>query len=76
MSRVVLDDTTHPTDFPAAYTLETSTTGTTYTQVKTGMGAAVTDIQFPTVMARYLRIRQTGKTTTSWWSIDELRVYP
>jgi hypothetical protein len=77
VSRVVIDDTTHPTDFPAAFTLEVSMNGTTWTTVKMGKGAAMTDIQFARVQARYVRIRQTGTTPAggSWWSIDELRIY-
>jgi hypothetical protein len=77
VSRVVLDDTTHPQDFPVAYTVEVSTDGMTFMMVKTGKGATTTDIQFARVNARYIRIRQTGMTAAggSWWSIDELRVY-
>jgi len=73
----VLDDTTNPQDFPAAYTLEVSLNGTTFTTVKMGKGATVTDIQFARTNARYVRIRQTGATPAggSWWSIDELRIY-
>jgi hypothetical protein len=79
VSRVLIDDTTNPQDFPAAYTLEVSTNNTTFTSVKTGMGATMTDIRFATAMARYVRVRQTGTTPTpdgSWWSIDEIRIYP
>ena len=77
VSRVVLDDTTNPQDFPVAYTLEVSTNGTTFTAVKMGPGATMTDIQFTRVNARYIRIRQTGMTPAggSWWSIDELKIY-
>jgi hypothetical protein len=77
VSRVVLDDTTNPQDFPVAYVLEVSTNGTTFATVKTGKGATITDIQFMTTNARYVRIRQTGMTPAggSWWSIDELRIY-
>jgi hypothetical protein len=76
VSRVVLDDMTHPTDFPAAYTLEVSTNNTAFTNVKMGTGSRLIDVQFTTVMARYVRIRQTGTTPTNWWSIDELKIYP
>lgn len=76
VSRVVLDNATHGQDFPAAYTLEVSTNGTAFMNVKMGAGAAVTDVQFTRVMARHIRIRQTGTTPMSWWSIDELKVYP
>jgi hypothetical protein len=77
VSRVLIDDTTHPQDFPVAYTLEVSTNGTTFTAVKMGKGATMTDIQFTRVDARYIRIRQTGMTAAggSWWSIDELKIY-
>jgi hypothetical protein len=79
VSRVVLDDTTHPADFPKAYTLQVSTNNTTYTDVKMGTGEVVTDIRFTQTMARYVRIRQTGTNPGaggSWWSIDELKIYP
>jgi hypothetical protein len=79
VSRVILDDTTFPTDFPAAYTLEVSTDGHSFTTVEKGHGATVTDIQFATTTARYVRIRQTGTTPAplgAWWSIDEMKVYP
>jgi hypothetical protein len=79
ISRVVLDNATHPDDFPAAYTLEVSANGNTFMGVAMGKGARVTDIRFNTVTARYLRIRQTGMTAApngAWWSIDEIRVYP
>ena len=79
VGRVVIDDTTNPQDFPAAYDLELSTNNTTFTSVKTGTGATITDIVFTPAMARYVRVRQTGTTPApagSWWSIDELRIYP
>jgi hypothetical protein len=75
ISRIVLDDTTHPSDYPAAYTLEASNTTTTFVTIKMGAGAVVTDIQFTRVTAQYVRIRQTA-ARPGWWSIDELRIYP
>jgi hypothetical protein len=76
VGRVVIDDTTNPMDFPAAYALEISTNNTTFTSVKTGTGTTVTDIQFVPAMARYVRVRQTGTTPVDWLSIDEIRIYP
>lgn len=79
LSRVVLDATTHPTDFPSAWELEVSTNGTVFTSAATGKGAMVTDIRFSSRMARHVRVRQTGTTPApngAWWSIDEIRVYP
>jgi F5/8 type C domain len=79
VSQVIVDDTTHPVDFPVKYELEVSTNDTTYTRVAMGAGAATTRIQFTQTSARYLRIKQTGMTAApagSWWSIDELTVLP
>ena len=77
VSRVLLDDTTNPLDFPVAYAIEVSTNGATFTAVKMGRGATMTDARFAPVNARYLRIHQTGTTPAggSWWSIDELKVF-
>jgi hypothetical protein len=78
ISRVVLDDTRYPLDFPVGYTLEVSTNGNTFTMVGMGKGAAVTRIDFTSTMARSIRIKQTGATPAagSWWSIGEIQVYP
>jgi len=78
ISRVVLDDSRFPNDFPVSYTLEVSTNGNTFTMVGMGTGATITRIDFTRTMARSLRIKQTGKTAAdgSWWSIGELSIYP
>lgn len=76
VGRVVIDDTSFPTDFPATYALEVSTNNTSFTSVKTGTGAAVIDVSFAPAMARYVRVRQTGTTPVAWLSIGELRIYP
>jgi hypothetical protein len=75
VSRVVLDDTMFPQDFPVAYLLELSADGTTFMAVSMGKGATVTNIEFGMMNARYIRIRETA-SGTKWWSIGELRVYP
>jgi F5/8 type C domain len=64
-------------DFPATYKLEVSTNGTTFTQVTTGAGAAITTkIVFPAPQsARYFRVTQTG-TSNTWWSIYSTVVKP
>jgi hypothetical protein len=78
VSRVVLDDSGFPQDFPVSYTVEVSTNGNTFTMVDMGMGATITRMDFTRTMARTLRIKQTGKTAAngSWWSIGELSIYP
>ena len=54
----------------------TSTDGTNFgTAVATGTGtAAKVTVTFPATTARYVKVVQTG-TSTSWWSIAELNVY-
>jgi F5/8 type C domain len=76
VSEVVLDDSTHPTDYPAAYALDLSSDGKKFTSVETGIGSMVTIVCFPESSVRFVRIRQTGASSLSAWSIDELRVYP
>ena len=76
MSQVVLDDSSHPGDFPAAYTLTLSTDGVAYFTVAMGVGATVTTISFMPRVARFVRLLQTGTTPVSWLSIDELTIWP
>jgi beta-glucosidase len=76
VSQVVLDDSTHPADYPAAYALDLSSDGKKFTPVEKGFGSMVTIVCFPESSVRYVRIRQTGSSSLSAWSIDELRVYP
>jgi hypothetical protein len=76
VSQVVLDDSTHPTDYPAAYALDLSSDGKKFTSVESGAGSMVTIVCFRESSVRYIRIRQTSATSLSAWSIDELRVYP
>jgi hypothetical protein len=76
MSQVMLDDSSHPGDFPAAYTLALSRDGVAYDTVATGAGAIVTTIRFTPRVARFVRLLQTGTTPLSWLSIDELTIWP
>jgi hypothetical protein len=71
LTKLVLDTTKSPTDFPVAYKLELSSDGTNYSQVASGAGAAVTTITFADTPGQYVRVSQTG-VSASWWSIQEL----
>jgi hypothetical protein len=73
LTQIVLDTTVHPTDFPANYKLELSSDGAAYTSVATGSGSSITTIKFSDRPARYVKLTQTG-TSTSWWSIHELSI--
>src|SRR5258708_23089692 len=74
-NRVLLDAASNTNDYPRGYQVQVSTDGTTWSTVAsgTGSGPAVL-VQFAPQVARYLKIVQTG-TSTSWWSIAELNVY-
>lgn len=73
-NQVQLDNSTDTGDYPRAYTVQVSPNGSTWTQVAAAAGfPSATPINFPAVAARYIKITQTG-SSTSWWSIDELNV--
>jgi len=61
-------------DYPRGVTVQVSTDGTSWTPVTsaTGTSAKVT-VSFAAQTARYLRLVQTG-SSSSWWSIAELDV--
>jgi hypothetical protein len=64
------------TDVARAYKVEVSLDGSTWTTVSTCTFAAQPDevINFAAVMARYIRVDQTGTTCVYWWSIHEFTV--
>lgn len=73
-NQIQLDNSTDTNDYPRGYTLQVSADGSTWTQVASGSGyAKATPINFPAVKARYVKLTQTG-SSTSYWSIDELSV--
>jgi beta-glucosidase len=71
LTELVLDASGSPSDFPCTFQLDLSSDGEHYATVATGSGSAVTAISFADHAARYVRVTQTG-TSTSWWSIHEL----
>ncbi len=76
IDQVVMDSGGSAGDYARGYQVFTSTDGTTFgTAVATGAGtAAVVTATFPATTARYVKVVQTG-SSTSWWSIAELNVY-
>ena len=75
-SKLVLDATNSPNDYPAGYAVYVSNDGQNWgSAIASGSGSsAVTTISFSTVAARYIKIVQTGSSGW-WWSIHELNVY-
>ncbi|MEV7007957.1 discoidin domain-containing protein [Streptosporangium sp. NPDC051022] len=64
-------------DYARAFTVEVSTSGSTWTSVHSGAGNAsstVTTAGFTPVTARYVRVKQTG-TGDKWWSVGEFNVF-
>ena len=76
-SRLSLDNTWALWDSPVGYSVAVSDDGIHWSQpIATGAGKlGITDISFPEQKARYLRITQTGTSSTYHWSIYELDVY-
>ena len=74
-SKLVLDATNSPNDYPAGYAVYVSNDGQNWgSAIASGSGSsAVTTITFPTQSARYIKIVQTGSTGW-WWSIAEFNV--
>jgi beta-glucosidase len=76
IDQIVMDSAGSTNDYAHGYQVFTSTDGTNFgTAVATGAGtAAKVTVTFPATTARYVKVVQTG-TSTSWWSIAELNVY-
>jgi len=72
-----LDNTKSANDYPRGYTVQTSKDGQTWEKpVATGKGyGPVTDITFPPVKTKFIRITQTGAAPGTYWSIHELEVF-
>jgi aryl-phospho-beta-D-glucosidase BglC (GH1 family) len=75
INRVFIDAGTSTSDYPRGYQVQVSTDGTNFTTVAIGTGSSAQIIvDFPSQVARYVKIVQTG-SSTSWWSIAELNIY-
>jgi hypothetical protein len=76
-SRVTLDHAGSINDFPSAYRLDVSNDGQTWTTAHTGSGTqSLTTITLASRRtARYIRVVETGTTGSSWFSVNEVRVY-
>ena len=75
--RIVLDNTWALWDSLVGYAVSVSKDGATWSEpVATGAGElGITSITFPPQTARYVRIAQTGTSSTYHWSIYEFDVY-
>jgi hypothetical protein len=72
-------NSSNATDFAPMLEVDVSTDGQTWTPVVCGTGATITDLSFPAVSARYVRLTQMGSAATGggsgWWSIYDFNVY-
>lgn len=74
-NRLVLDSGASSNDYPRGYQVQVSNDGSTWTTVASGSNSNADLLaEFPVQYARYLKVVQTG-TSTSWWSIHELYLY-
>ena len=76
-SQITLDAGASNGDYPRAYAVyATNDLSIWGSPIATGTGSAqLVSITFPSQTARYLKIVQTGSTSSNWWSIAELNVY-
>ena len=74
---IALENAASSGDYPAGYAVYVSTDGTNWgSPIATGVGSSgLTIITFPTQVARYIKVVQTGTTTGNWWSIFEFYVF-
>ena len=63
-------------DYGRHFQINVSLDGNTFTQVadQDGMTGAY-EIRFKPVLARFVRINQTGTTTAEWWSVHDCKIY-
>ena len=63
--------------FPRAFQVQVSMDGTTWSKaVAEGKGAGSrTDVAFPPVRAKFVRITQTASAPDAPWSVERLRLY-
>jgi F5/8 type C domain len=74
---ISLNDTVDPTNVAASYNVQVSVDGTTWMQVAASATTAPANltVTFPPVLARFVRVNQTGAIPMNdWWSIDEFSV--
>lgn len=73
--RVALDSGGNLGDYARAWQLSSSTDGTTWRTVATGISTGqLTNIDVRPSRARYLRVTSTG-STGNWWTLADLRLY-
>jgi hypothetical protein len=76
ISRLVMDAGTSPDDFPRTFDIQVSDDGNNWTQIAGGAGSKqVTDVRFPAVKTRYVKIDQSSAYWPNYWSIAELNLY-
>jgi mono/diheme cytochrome c family protein len=74
---LLLDTSKSANDYPREYKVETSTDGQTWGKpIATGKGTgSLTNIEFPPVKTKFIRITQLGKAAGNFWSIHELQIF-
>ena len=75
--QIALENASSSGDYPVGYAVYVSTDGTNWgSPIATGAGTSgLTIITFPTQVARYIKVVQTGTTSFGWWSIFEFYVF-
>ena len=77
VSRVELENSWCPYDYPRSYRVSVSDDGESWSDpVVEGDGTqSITCIALPCQDTRFIKIEQTGAHEKYWWSIADLRIY-
>ncbi len=77
VSRMVLDSSDSPNDYPRSYSVFVSTDGINWgNAIANGVGVgAMTTINMARQTQRYIKITQTGNDSRYWWSVHELNLF-
>jgi phage-related protein len=76
LNQIVMDSASSNSDYARGYEVYVSNDGTNWgNAIASGTGsAAKITVDFAAQSARYIKVVQTG-STSSWWSIHEFRVF-
>lgn len=76
ISRIVLDTSGSPNDYPRDYEVSISTDGSNFTTIADGTpNSSITEINFSDINARFVRVDQNGSDNRFWWSIHEISIF-
>ena len=66
----------YPADYAVGYNVQVSPNGTSWATVASCTNSVTPEIvSFPATSDQYVQVVLTAGSTTSWWSIEQFRIY-